>query len=218
MNIILLGGPGAGKGTQAKKLIEKYQIPQISTGDILRAAVKEGTEMGKKAKEYMDAGKLVPDEVVIGIIKDRLAQPDCKKGFILDGFPRTVPQAEALEKVVSDLGTKIDHVVSIDVDEEALVTRLTGRRTCKNPDCGQMYHIKFTPPKKEGVCDKCGGELYQRDDDNETTVRSRLATYNQATKPLIDHYQAKGLVRPIPGVGGIDDIFTKICGILGQAA
>ena len=218
MNIILLGGPGAGKGTQAKKLIDKYQIPQISTGDILRAAVKEGTEMGKKAKEYMDAGQLVPDEVVIGIIKDRLKEPDCQKGFILDGFPRTVPQAEALEKVLSDMSKKIDHVVSIDVDEEELVTRLTGRRTCKDAVCGQMYHVKFTPPKKEGVCDKCGGELYQRDDDNETTVRSRLATYNQATKPLIDHYKAKGLIRPIPGVGGIDDIFTKICGILGQAA
>lgn len=215
MNLILLGGPGAGKGTQAKKLIDKYQIPQISTGDILRAAVKEGTEMGKKAKEYMDAGKLVPDEVVIGIIKDRLAQPDCKKGFILDGFPRTVPQAEALDKVLADMGSKIDHVISIDVDEEELVTRLTGRRTCKNPDCGQMFHIKFNPPKKEGVCDKCGSELYQRDDDNEATVRSRLATYNQATKPLIDYYQAKGLLRPIKGVGSIDDIFNKICSILG---
>uniref|UniRef100_A0A7C3V8L0 Adenylate kinase n=1 Tax=Desulfobacca acetoxidans TaxID=60893 RepID=A0A7C3V8L0_9BACT len=218
MNLILLGGPGAGKGTQAKKLIEKYQIPQISTGDILRAAVKEGTEMGKKAKEYMDAGKLVPDEVVIGIIKDRLAQPDCKKGFILDGFPRTVPQAEALDKVLAGLGTKIDHVISIDVDEEALVTRLTGRRTCKNPACGQMYHIEYSPPQKAGVCDKCGSELYQRDDDNETTVRSRLATYNQATKPLIDYYTQKGLIRPIKGEGSIDDIFTKICGILGQAA
>lgn len=218
MNIILLGGPGAGKGTQAKKLIDKYQIPQISTGDILRAAVKEGTEMGQKAKEYMDAGKLVPDEVVIGIIKDRLKEPDCQKGFILDGFPRTVPQAEALDKVLADMGKKIDHVISIDVDEEELVTRLTGRRTCKNAACGQMYHIKFTPPQKEGICDKCGSELYQRDDDNETTVRSRLSTYNQATKPLIDYYTAKGLVRPILGVGGIDDIFTKICGILGQAA
>jgi adenylate kinase len=215
MNLILLGGPGAGKGTQAKKLIDKYQIPQISTGDILRAAVKEGTEMGRKAKEYMDAGKLVPDEVVIGIIRDRLAQPDCRKGFILDGFPRTVPQAEALDKVLAEMNSKIDHVISIDVDEEELVTRLTGRRTCKNPDCGQMYHIKFTPPKKEGVCDKCGSELYQRDDDNEATVRSRLATYNQATKPLIDYYQAKGLLRPIKGVGSIDDIFTQICGILG---
>ncbi|MCL6621316.1 MAG: adenylate kinase [Syntrophobacterales bacterium] len=215
MNLILLGGPGAGKGTQAKKLIDKYQIPQISTGDILRAAVKEGTEMGRKAKEYMDAGKLVPDEVVIGIIRDRLAQPDCRKGFILDGFPRTVPQAEALDKVLAEMNSKIDHVISIDVDEEELVTRLTGRRTCKNPDCGQMYHIKFNPPKKEGVCDKCGSELYQRDDDNEATVRSRLATYNQATKPLIDYYQAKGLLRPIKGVGSIDDIFTQICGILG---
>jgi adenylate kinase len=218
MNLILLGGPGAGKGTQAKKLIDKYQIPQISTGDILRAAVKEGTEMGKKAKECMDAGKLVPDEVVIGIIKDRLAQADCKKGFILDGFPRTVPQAEALDKVLSGMGAKIDHVVSIDVDEEALVTRLTGRRTCKNAACGQMFHIEYTPPKKSGVCDKCGTELYQRDDDNETTVRSRLSTYNQATKPLIDYYTKKGLVRPIAGVGGIDDIFQKICGILGKAA
>jgi len=215
MNLILLGGPGAGKGTQAKKLIEKYQIPQISTGDILRAAVKEGTEMGKKAKEYMDAGKLVPDEVVIGIIRDRLAQPDCRKGFILDGFPRTVPQAEALDQVLADLKTQIDHVISIEVDEEELVTRLTGRRTCKNPDCGQMFHIKFNPPKKEGVCDKCGSELYQRDDDNEATVRSRLATYNQATKPLIDYYQAKGLLRTIKGVGSIDDIFTQICSLLG---
>jgi adenylate kinase len=218
MNLILLGGPGAGKGTQAKKLIDKYKIPQISTGDILRAAVKEGTEMGKKAKECMDAGQLVPDEVVIGIIKDRLAQPDCKKGFILDGFPRTVPQAEALDKVLNGLGSKIDHVVSIDVDEEALVSRLTGRRTCKSAACGQMFHIEYTPPKKAGVCDKCGTELYQRDDDNETTVRSRLTTYNQATKPLIDYYSKKGLVRPIAGIGGIDDIFTKICGILGKAA
>lgn len=214
MNLILLGGPGAGKGTQAKKLIDKFQIPQISTGDILRAAVKEGTEMGRKAKEYMDAGKLVPDEVVIGIIKDRLAQPDCKKGFILDGFPRTVPQAEALDKVLTGLGNKIDHVVSIDVDEEALVKRLTGRRTCKSAACGQMFHVEFTPPKKAGECDKCGGELYQRDDDNETTVRSRLTTYNQATKPLIDYYTVKGLVRPIKGVGSIDDIFMKIVGIL----
>ncbi len=214
MNLILLGGPGAGKGTQAKKLIDRYGIPQISTGDILRAAVKEGTEMGRKAKEYMDAGKLVPDAVVIGIIKDRLAQPDCKKGFILDGFPRTVPQAEALDKVLQGLDTGIDHVISIDVDEEALVSRLTGRRTCKNAACGQMYHVEYTPPKQDSICDKCGSELYQRDDDNETTVRSRLATYNQATKPLIDYYTKKGLVRPIKGVGGIDDIFQKIVTIL----
>jgi adenylate kinase len=218
MNLILLGGPGAGKGTQAKKLIDKFQIPQISTGDILRAAVKDGTEMGRKAKEFMDAGKLVPDEVVIGIIKDRLAQPDCKKGFILDGFPRTVPQAEALDKVLAGLGMKIDHTVSIEVDEEALVERLTGRRTCKNAACGQMFHIKFTAPKKAGVCDKCGTELYQRDDDNETTVRSRLETYNKATAPLIDYYGTKGLLRPIKGVGSIDDIFIKIVGIVTAGA
>jgi|UniRef100_A0A7C3WHX3 adenylate kinase len=214
MNLILLGGPGAGKGTQAKKLIEKYQIPQISTGDILRAAVKEGTPLGKKAKEYMDAGKLVPDEVVIGIVEERLKQPDCQKGFILDGFPRTVPQAEALDRALQKMGSRIDHVINIEVDEEELVTRLTGRRTCKNPACGMMYHIKFNPPKKEGVCDKCGSELYQRDDDNETTVRSRLATYNQATKPLIDYYAAKGLLRTIKGVGSIDDIFQQICNII----
>lgn len=215
MNLILLGGPGAGKGTQAKKLIDKYKIPQISTGDILRAAVKEGTEMGRKAKEFMDAGKLVPDEVVIGIAEDRLKQPDCTKGFILDGFPRTVPQAQALDGALAKMGSRIDHVMSIDVDEEALVTRLTGRRTCKNAACGQMFHVKFNPPKKEGVCDKCGSELYLRDDDNETTVRSRLTTYNQATAPLIGYYTTKGLVRPIAGVGSIDDIFNKIVGILG---
>ncbi|OPX20898.1 MAG: adenylate kinase [Desulfobacca sp. 4484_104] len=208
MNLILLGGPGAGKGTQAKMMIEKYQIPQISTGDILRAAVKEGTELGKQAKACMDAGKLVPDEVVIGIIEDRLKQADCQKGFILDGFPRTVPQAEALDKTLQKMGSKIDHVLSIDVDEEELVKRLTGRRTCKQ--CGQMYHIIFSPPKKEGVCDKCGGELYQRDDDNEATVRSRLATYNQQTKPLIDYYSKQELVRQIKGVGSISDIFQKI--------
>ncbi|MBM4286745.1 MAG: adenylate kinase [Deltaproteobacteria bacterium] len=215
MNLILLGGPGAGKGTQAKLLIEKYQIPQISTGDILRAAVKEGTAMGKKAKEYMDAGQLVPDEVVIGIIEDRLKQADAQKGFILDGFPRTVPQAEALDATLKKMGSKIDHVLSIEVDEEELVTRLTGRRTCKNLACGQMFHIQFTPPKKEGVCDKCGSDLYQRDDDNETTVRSRLTTYNQATKPLIDYYSKQGMVKTIKGVGGINDIFNKIVGILG---
>lgn len=208
MNLILLGGPGAGKGTQAKMLIDKFQIPQISTGDILRAAVKEGTQLGQEAKTYMDAGKLVPDSVVIGIIEDRLKQSDCQKGFILDGFPRTVPQAEALDDTLKKMGSKIDHVVNIAVDEEELVKRLTGRRTCKH--CGQMYHVMFNPPKQEGVCDKCGGELYQRDDDNEATVRARLATYNQQTKPLIDYYRKQGLVRDIKGEGSIADIFQKI--------
>ncbi len=212
MNLILLGPPGAGKGTQAKRLMEKYGIPQISTGDILRAAVKEGTEMGKKAKEYMDAGKLVPDEVVIGIIDDRLKEDDCKKGYMLDGFPRTVPQAEALDKVLAGMGSNIDHVISIEVAEDELVGRLTGRRTCK--DCGAGYHLMFDPPKAEGVCDKCGGELYQRDDDNVETVTNRLKVYNEQTQPLIDYYQNKSLIRPIDGIGGIGDIFERITAVL----
>jgi len=212
MDLIFLGPPGAGKGTQAKMLVERYGIPQVSTGDILRAAVAEGTELGKKAKEYMEAGKLVPDEVVIGIIEERLKQSDCEKGFILDGFPRTVPQAEALDKVLEKMGRKIDHVLTLDVPEEELIRRLTGRRTCKK--CGAMYHIIFNPPKVEGVCDKCGGELYQRPDDNEETVRSRLSVYEQQTRPLIDFYEKKGLVRKIDGRGEIKEIFDQIVKIL----
>ncbi|HIC91085.1 MAG TPA: adenylate kinase [Syntrophaceae bacterium] len=212
MNLILLGGPGAGKGTQAKKLIEKYGIPQISTGDILRAAVKEGTELGLKAKAYMDKGELVPDELVIGIIEERLKQPDCQKGYMLDGFPRTVVQADALDQVLRNMGSKIDHVISIDVDKEELVKRLTGRRTCRQ--CGAMYHIMFNPPKKEGACDKCDGELYQRDDDNEETVRSRLEVYEKQTFPLIQYYKDKGLLRTIDGIGSIDEIFNRITKIL----
>ncbi len=212
MNLILLGPPGAGKGTQAKRLMEKYGIPQISTGDILRAAVKEGTEMGKKAKEFMDAGKLVPDEVVIGIIDDRLKEDDCKSGYMLDGFPRTVPQAEALDEVLEKMGSKIDHVVSIEVPERELIGRLTGRRTCK--DCGAGYHLMFDPPKAEGVCDKCGGQLYQRDDDNVETVTNRLKVYNDQTQPLIDYYTNKSLIRPIQGLGEIGEIFERITAIL----
>jgi len=212
MDLIFLGPPGAGKGTQAKMLVERYGIPQVSTGDILRAAVAEGTELGKKAKEYMEAGKLVPDEVVIGIIEERLKQSDCEKGFILDGFPRTVPQAEALDKVLEKMGRKIDHVLTLDVPEEELIRRLTGRRTCKK--CGAMYHTIFNPPKVEGVCDKCGGELYQRPDDNEETVRSRLSVYEQQTRPLIDFYEKKGLVRKIDGRGEIKEIFEQIVRIL----
>ena len=212
MDLIFLGPPGAGKGTQAKMLVERYGIPQVSTGDILRAAVAEGTDLGKKAKEYMEAGKLVPDEVVIGIIEERLKQSDCEKGFILDGFPRTVPQAEALDKVLEKMGRKIDHVLTLDVPEEELIRRLTGRRTCKK--CGAMYHIIFNPPKAEGVCDKCGGELYQRPDDNEETVRSRLSVYEQQTRPLIDFYEKKGLVRKIDGRGEIKEIFEQIVRIL----
>jgi adenylate kinase len=212
MNIILLGPPGAGKGTQAKMLVEKYGIPQISTGDILRAAVKEGTKLGKEAKSYMDKGDLVPDTVVIGIVEERIQQPDCGKGYMLDGFPRTVPQAEALDGMLNKLSSQIDHVVSIEVENEELVKRLTGRRTCR--ECGAGFHIMFDPPKQEGVCDKCGGGLYQRDDDNVETVTSRLGVYEAQTLPLIDYYKAQAKVRPIDGVGEIKGIFERITEVL----
>ena len=212
MRLILLGPPGAGKGTQAKRLIERYGIPQISTGDILRAAVREGTELGKTAKQYMDAGKLVPDEVVIGIIEERLKEPDCAKGYILDGFPRTVAQADALTEVLARMGQSIDHVVSIEVPDEELVERLTGRRTCRN--CGAMYHVKFSPPKKPGVCDKCGGELFQRDDDKEETIRARLKVSQDQTAPLIAYYEKAGLLRRVSGVGTVDEIYERILGVL----
>ncbi len=208
MNLIFLGPPGSGKGTQAKMLVDKYGIPQISTGDILREAVKEGTPLGKEAKKYMDEGKLVPDEVVVGIVRERLKEPDCTKGFILDGFPRTIPQAEALDKTLREMGKGIDHVLSLEVDREELVRRLSGRRTCKR--CGAMYHIIFDPPKKDGVCDRCGGELYQRDDDKEETIRERLRVYEEQTAPLIEYYRKKGLLRPIDGVGKIEEIFARI--------
>ena len=214
MNIILLGPPGGGKGTQAKLLTEKYRIPQISTGDILREAVKKGTPLGKNAKAYMDAGKLVPDDVVIGIIEERLKQADCQKGFILDGFPRTVVQAEALNNTLNGMQKKVEHAISITVDGEELIQRLTGRRTCRS--CGAMFHVVFNYPKKEGVCDSCSGELYQRDDDKEATIRNRLNVYNQQTSPLIDYYQKKGLLRTIKGVGKIEDIFKKIEEVLGK--
>jgi len=213
MNLILLGPPGAGKGTQAKKMVDAYGIPQISTGDMLREAVKNQTQLGKEAKKFMDAGQLVTDEVVIGLVKERLAKPDTDKGFMLDGFPRTVPQAEALDKVLADLKKDINHVVSIEVANEELMGRLTGRRTCKA--CGSGFHVIFDPPKAEGKCDKCGGELYQRDDDNEATVSNRLKVYDSQTKPLIDYYQGKSLLRPIDGVGAIDDIFGRVKAVLG---
>jgi adenylate kinase len=213
MNIILLGPPGAGKGTQAKRLIDKYGIPQISTGDMLRAALKAGTPLGLEAKKYMDQGALVPDSVVIGLVKERIQQPDCAKGYMLDGFPRNVSQAEALDKMLADLSMKIDHVVSIEVPSEELVGRLTGRRTCRN--CGAGFHVMFDPPKKEGVCDKCGGELYQRDDDNVATVTSRLQVYEGQTKPLIEYYQKQNKLRPINGVGDMNDIFGRVTAVLG---
>lgn len=213
MKLILLGPPGAGKGTQAHQLTQKYQIPQISTGDILRQAVKDGTEMGKAAKAYMDRGDLVPDDVILGIVKDRIQAEDCQNGYIFDGFPRTVPQAEGLDELLQQLDTRLDAVISIEVPDEEVVTRLSGRRTCKN--CGALYHIVYNPPAKEGICDKCGGELYQRDDDNETTIRQRLAVYHNQTKPLIDYYSAQNLVKGIPGTGTPDEIFAAICNALG---
>jgi adenylate kinase len=207
MKLILLGAPGAGKGTQALKLVDHYSTPQISTGDLLRAAVADGTDLGKQANEYMTAGKLVPDEVVIGLIEERLKEDDCQSGFILDGFPRTVAQADKLKEI-----TDIDAVVNVDVDTSILVDRLTGRRTCKN--CNAMYHMVFNPPKQEGVCDACGGELYQRSDDNEETVTKRVKTYNENTAPLIDYYKETGKVKDVNGQGGIDEIFQNILKVL----
>ncbi|MBI5870528.1 MAG: adenylate kinase [Actinobacteria bacterium] len=213
MRLVLLGAPGAGKGTQAKKLIEMVGIPQISTGDLLRAAVSEGTELGIEAKSFMDKGELVPDSVVLGMMKERLQDDDCKKGFILDGFPRNTAQAEALDAMLEELGMPLDSALSVDVPLEDLMKRLTGRRTCK--DCGQMYNIYFSPPATEGKCDKCGGELYQRDDDQEETIQKRLEVYTQQTAPLIDYYSGKGILKSLSGTGSIDDIFANVTATLG---
>lgn len=215
MKLILLGPPGAGKGTQAKMLTERFGIPQISTGDILRAAVKEGTPMGVKAKSFMDAGALVPDEVVIGIVRERLQKDDCGQGFILDGFPRTVAQADALKDALKELGRDLDAVVSLEVDSEALVERLTGRRTCRQ--CGKGYHVKFDPPAVADRCDVCGGELYQRDDDQEATIRNRLDVYNRQTAPLVTYYRQAGLLVPIDGMMEMSAVQEKILAVL-QAA
>lgn len=212
MNIVFLGPPGAGKGTQAKILIERYGIPQISTGDMLREHRAKGTELGKKAQEYMDKGQLVPDEIILDMVKERLSQPDCEKGFILDGFPRTVAQAEALDRILSEMGKKLDFALALVVPDELLIERLTGRRTCKN--CGMMYHIKYKPPKVEGICDVCGGELYQRPDDNEETVRNRLKVYHESTAPLIDYYKRKGILKEVDGSKSIEEITNQLIQIL----
>jgi adenylate kinase len=210
MIIVLLGGPGSGKGTQAKKLIDKLGIPQISTGDIFRAALKEGTPMGLKAKTYMDKGELVPDEVVNGVVGERLTKPDLAKGYMLDGFPRTLPQAQSLGKILETQGKSIDHAILVDVPDKELVARLSGRRTCKNSACGAMFHVMFNQSKQEGICDVCGSNLYQRDDDNEVVIRERLAVYNKQTAPLIDYYETKGSLRRVTGVGPIEEIFAAI--------
>ena len=216
MDIILLGPPGAGKGTQAKMMIEKWRIPQVSTGDILRTAVREGTQLGLEAKSFMDKGGLVPDSVVIGIIEERIKEPDAAGGFILDGFPRTIAQAEALEKILADNGRKIDHVISIEVDDEELVTRLTGRRMCKS--CGESFHMVFNQPSVENECNACGGELYQRDDDKEDTIRQRIEVYHDQTSPLIEYYRERGGLREVDGTGGISDIFDQIAANLAGTA
>ena len=213
MNLILLGPPGAGKGTQAKMLAENYAIPQISTGDMLREAVKAGSPMGVKAKSFMDSGALVPDEVVVGIVEERIGQADCQKGFMLDGFPRTTAQANSLSGMLGEKSLQIDHVVCIEVENDELIKRLAGRWTCRN--CMEPYHEIYNRPQKEGVCDKCGGELYQRDDDKEAAIRTRLVNYDKQTKPLIDYYQGKGLLRPVNGKGDLKEVFERIRQVLG---
>lgn len=214
MNLILLGPPGAGKGTQAAKIIEKYDIPHISTGDIFRENIKKGTELGKKAQEYMNRGELVPDELVVEIATDRLAKDDCSGGFLLDGFPRTVFQAEELDKFLEARGSKIDHVLDIEVGRDELMVRLTGRRVCKT--CGASFHVVNIPPKQEGVCDVCGAELLQRADDNEETASNRIEVYNNETRPLIDYYEKAGNISHIDGTTGLDNVFDTIVSILGE--
>ena len=212
MHILLMGPPGAGKGTQAANLVKKFSIPHISTGDMFRAAIKEGTELGKKAKACIDAGNLVPDEITIGIVKERLSQEDCKKGFILYGFPRTVDQADALKGILTELGLSLKSVLNITVPSADLVERAVGRRICRS--CGATYHVKFSPSKQEGVCDACGGELYQRADDTEETMKNRLSVYEAQTKPLIDYYQAAGLYVEIDGRQAIDKVFDDVVAAL----
>ena len=213
MKIIMLGAPGAGKGTQAKKIAEKCGIPHISTGDIFRANIKNGTELGKKAKTYMDQGLLVPDELVCDLVVDRIQQADCKKGYILDGFPRTIPQAESLDKALQAIGEKMDYAIDVEVPDENIVKRMGGRRACVG--CGATYHLVYAPTKKEGICDACGGELILRDDDKPETVQKRLGVYHEQTQPLIDYYKNQGILREVDGSVDMEDVFKEILNILG---
>ena len=213
MKIIMLGGPGAGKGTQAKRIAETYGIPHISTGDIFRANIKNGTELGKKAKEYMDQGLLVPDELTCSLVTDRVSNPDCEKGYVLDGFPRTIPQAEVLEKALKDMGTDIDYAINVEVPDENIVARMSGRRACVN--CGATYHLVNMPPKVAGKCDTCGSDLILRDDDKPETVQKRLDVYHAQTQPLIDFYGAKGILKNVDGTQDINEVFEEIRRILG---
>ena len=213
MKIIMLGAPGAGKGTQAQMICDKYSIPHISTGDLFRSNIKNGTELGKKANEYMDKGQLVPDELTVQLLLDRVANDDCKNGYVLDGFPRTIPQAEVLDKELSGLGDKVDFAINVDVPDENIVRRMSGRRTC--PKCGASYHIEHIPPKKEGVCDRCGAELIQRDDDKPETVQNRLSVYHEQTQPLINFYDEKAILKTVDGTKDLNDVFADIVAILG---
>jgi adenylate kinase len=214
MRAVLLGPPGAGKGTQAVKLVEKYGIPQISTGDIFRKNIKEGTELGKKAQDYMNKGLLVPDELVVDLVKDRLMQDDCANGYLLDGFPRTIYQAEQLDKFLAENGQKLDAVINFEVGHDALISRLTGRRVCKK--CGASYHIVNIPPKTEGVCDVCGGELEQRKDDTVETAENRIKVYNESTAPLIEYYTASGAIRNFNAEKDHEVIFEEIVAEIGE--
>ncbi|MBO7747555.1 adenylate kinase [Paenibacillus sp. MWE-103] len=212
MNILFMGPPGAGKGTQAERIVDTFKIPHISTGDAFRLAMKQGTPLGQKAKQFVDQGLLVPDEITNGIVRERLQLEDCKEGFLLDGFPRTLQQAEALDGMLAEMGRSIDHVVNLKVDRGLLLARLTGRRICKT--CGSTYHVMFNPPKQEGVCDKCGGELYQRSDDTEAKVGTRLDEYISKTAPLLDYYASKGVLREVDGEKEIDEVTADIVNCL----
>ena len=213
MKIIMLGAPGAGKGTQAKRIAEKYTIPHISTGDIFRANIKNGTELGKKAKEYMDQGALVPDELTCDLVMDRIQQDDCKNGFVLDGFPRTIPQAEALDEALNKIGQKMDYAIDVDLPDENIVNRMGGRRACLS--CGATYHVEFNPTKAEGICDACGAQTVLRDDDKPETVQKRLTVYHDQTQPLIDYYKKQNILKSVDGTQPMEAVFDAIIGILG---